>query len=1212
MGLFSKKKSQPPPELSPPVAGQSLLRSYSSAEIIDLLCEGPIYGIVDASGYKLEPSNYGKGVYFNDYPVQNTGGFYNYQKTTIDFYHGAERYGSGIGDDFGYPQEPISSKSYRDSAVGKVIYGPFNRANGAIEGTGSVDFRNGKNFSTWADNGNLSEEAVGYTFQVTDSFVDSAILNFKITKLSDTQDIGQGIVGTARETLITVSITVGYDGDSASNAVTTEHTIRGLVQNGYEFSQKVTLPIADTRDRYITVNRVTPETISPLIFREIALSSVTEVISDQFAFPFSSVIKTSFDSRYFAEIPQRSFDCKLKLIKVPSNYFPTKETIGATDRGRDYRVLSAAQVAAGTQGEQIYKGDWDGTFKMAWSDNPAWIVYDILTNNVYGLADNIESDTVDKWTMYDIGRYCDAVDDDGYFVGVDDGNGNREPRFVCNLLMTEQKDAFETVTYLCSVFRGMAYWFNGGISFASDRPRESVFTIANSDVLNGMFTYTEAARNSRFTAVEVTYNDKNDNFIPKIEYVEDPDLLQKYGLIKSENQGLGFTSRSQARRFAKYLLLTSKFEAEVVDFSMAYQALYLRPGDVIKINDELRSFCKNYGKLFAKEENIGKLTLDSDLPTDRVSGDGVLSGNITLIYPQDNTDASDLDYMLNPTGTNEFATSPSLFDIRNFRRPQSVDFFFTGSGNFVYVNDVSGILSSVPDHSTYIVSVNGYNPSSFRVLSVKEEKDSQFRVTASTFFEDKFSGADFDVFIGDTFDDSDSIASVILPPDAPTSLTITLDTVGDPEVQTVKTVTVKFTAVAPRSASESISYRITLTLPNGQNQVFTKSGGNPATTGYSLGDFSVIGTYLVSVQTVAENSESGETSLSLSSSDETFSLALPDVPTFAFSSVTVRNGFQGNSFYEVSGQSGLGYWDSLPFVIDFSLSSEATSFGDNQVNSSPYIVDNEVTIFASGTGSQISYTTNDNSFTFDSAKMAQLGSSRNLKFTISGKNNETPNQTFSSIFYAQNPEPSLAVYSVTNPHGANPYADGDTGILTFGLTGSAYSQYLGVDVFTGSVADASNRAYLETFIPQFDENRNLQYTVNNDSLRTGSQYYFWFKARDGFGSGSYSAITTGTYYEQFGEIQTQQYIFTEATGISMSFGQTGNYTINFDRKIFDGVPSFSFQPSGDSENYMGDLSIYTTALGTGAIDFQVRLNVFSGAGERGGTLYLTVIGEEEI
>ena len=337
--------------------------------------------------------------------------------------------------------------------------------------------------------------------------------------------------------------------------------------------------------RYVKITRKSHESLSVLISKKISLNKVTEIIPQKFSYPFSAIVGTKIDSRAFSQIPNRTFLCKLKKILIPSNYFPNDEN------EQDVRYIQ------GNGKYKIYDGDWDGTFKLAWSNNPAWVMLDLLVNKRYGLGNYIESDQVDIWELYKIARWCDCVDDNGYYYGVSDGFGGVEPRHSFNGLISDKFNIFDMINQVASVFRGHVYYMNSLITFDDDRIKPIIGQFNNSEVKDGLFNYTNHKKDDEFTAVDVAYIDARDNFKPKIEYVEDSDGIRQRGILKKQVNTFGITSVAQARRFGKYFLYQTSKENSTVSFITDSRALLYKPGDLIKINDELMNSIKNYGEI---------------------------------------------------------------------------------------------------------------------------------------------------------------------------------------------------------------------------------------------------------------------------------------------------------------------------------------------------------------------------------------------------------------------------------------------------------------------------------------------------------------------------------------------------------------------------------------------------------------------------------------
>jgi len=435
------------------------------------------------------------------------------------------------------------------------------------------------------------------------------------------------------------------------------------------------------KTRYIKVTKLGREVISPLLSNNISFKSVTEIIDERLSLPFSAVMQQSFNSRYFNGIPSRTYHLKLKKILIPKNYFPEKRLPSAPRNSPD---------------DKTYNGDWDGTFKEAWSDNPAWIFYDLLINNRYGLGSHVDVHKIDKWTLYKIGRYCDAVDEEGYFIGVDDtySQNEKEPRYTCNVMITNEEESYELLKSISEIFHGIAFWDGRGVSVSMDGGSSSVsyqvwsqnknysvgtvvespqnsfnffkcrvaassinkkpgidnnwqehwertpgieteppsMAFSNTNVDGGVFTYSNASKASRFTVARVSYMDKRDDFRKKYEYVEDKQGIKELGIIKKNLEPLGCTSRGQAHRMGRWFFLTSTLNTEVISFATDYRALFLQPGNIITVNDRLKNQQQKIGKILGIHESDDTiLRLTEEVDIKTLLTDGQEGANFEII-----------------------------------------------------------------------------------------------------------------------------------------------------------------------------------------------------------------------------------------------------------------------------------------------------------------------------------------------------------------------------------------------------------------------------------------------------------------------------------------------------------------------------------------------------------------------------------------------------
>ncbi|WP_233236349.1 host specificity protein J [Bordetella sp. LUAb4] len=324
----------------------------------------------------------------------------------------------------------------------------------------------------------------------------------------------------------------------------------GKTTQRYARSHRIDFPRAVT-GWSIRVRRLTANANSNVIQDQTLIDSTTEIVDAKLRYPMSAVVGIKIDASQFQSIPQRAYRLRGRVIQVPANY--------------DAQARS-------------YAGVWDGTFKLSWTNNPAWIFYDLIRNDRYGLGDLVPANWVDKWGLYQIARYCDEL--------VPDGLGNDEPRFTCNVYLQERADAYRVVQDLASVFRGMAYWSSGSVFGVADMPGDSVYTFTSANVIDGKFQYVGAALRTRYSVALVSWCDLSDMGRQKVEYVEDLEALARYGIRQIEVTAFGCTSRAQAHRVGKWMLLTSQRETRTVTFSVGLDACVVRPGSIIKVADQ--------------------------------------------------------------------------------------------------------------------------------------------------------------------------------------------------------------------------------------------------------------------------------------------------------------------------------------------------------------------------------------------------------------------------------------------------------------------------------------------------------------------------------------------------------------------------------------------------------------------------------------------------
>ena len=399
------------------------------------------------------------------------------------------------------------------------------------------------------------------TRTITDSKVSRLRFTIGVQSLSSVEENGD-----IKETEVNLAITIG--GTVYPVTIFGKYSSQYLQQHTF----KNLPPVPFT----IKVERLTADSNSQRLQNNTVWSSYTEVIDTEFTYPNTALIGVKFDSEYFGNIPNRTYDLLGIKVKIPSNYNP---------RTRQY------------------SGVWDGTFKVDWTDNPAWVLFDIVTNKRYGLGNRLGEFGADKWTLYQVAQYCDQL--------VPDGFGGREPRFTCNAWLTEQRSAYDVINDICSIFRAMPVWNGQQLTVVMDRPADPVWTYTNANVDESGFNYTFSAKKSRHNAIQVEYADKDNSYERAIEYVSDDESIRKNGLNVKKITAFGCTSRGQAHRTGLWLLQTEKLETKTVTFTVGAEGLMHVPGDIIKVADTYFAGTNIGGRVLAIDGK--KVTLDREI-----------------------------------------------------------------------------------------------------------------------------------------------------------------------------------------------------------------------------------------------------------------------------------------------------------------------------------------------------------------------------------------------------------------------------------------------------------------------------------------------------------------------------------------------------------------------------------------------------------------------
>jgi len=579
------------------------LQSTAFMKMLDVVSEGPIEGFCDATGGLVQGAGILKGIYLNDTPVQLTtsdtsqAGIYNFRNISVawkrgeldqtPFYVNQGESGETEDDNFYW----LEDFSYASQTIGKNV--PLGNQVELEEN----DDGQGKRITSQTTHSVMDEDVdwLGVTLNVDQCYT--------IDKAGEQQPnkgkvmIWGDITGITHRSLDDGVIEeIIPDGLNDYNVLV---DIQGLSLSQYK--EDIWLKLIDPKDlsgprpRQIYIRNVTAQSYNFKSKFSVTLDSVTEIVDRNFNYPGSAMIASLVNAENFGNAPTRSFDMKLKRVKVPSNYVEKLENEKGPTNLRAYTSSYGSKGSSHTS-EERHEGVWDGTFKeeLEWTDNPAWILYDILTNDIYGLGEYIRDVNLDKWELFKIAKYCDELVPTSIPV---DNSFKKERRFSCNLLLQNPADAYKTVNEICSIFRGIAYFNNLEIFISMNALKNSIFKFSNDSVLEGNFSYAGAPRQSKFTAVKVAYKDKEDSFLTKYEYVEDPEGITRYGWNLKEVTAVGCTSRDQALRTARWILLTSVLEEETVSFTTDSQAEHIEPGHIFTIYDELRNGFKVGGRV---------------------------------------------------------------------------------------------------------------------------------------------------------------------------------------------------------------------------------------------------------------------------------------------------------------------------------------------------------------------------------------------------------------------------------------------------------------------------------------------------------------------------------------------------------------------------------------------------------------------------------------
>lgn len=618
----------------PAVEAPNTLKSTQYAEIIDVISEGEIGGLVN--GFK--------SIYLDGVPIENSDGTRNYYDVQYELRTGTQ------------DQTAVSAAL---AGVSATIANP--NSNTPI-----------KYGSTYA------QEVVINNQNIKSIDVTLGVYNLSV------QDTATGDLN---GTYVSFKIYKKYN--NGSSQIVHDTSINGKCTSLYQKSYAINLFDALDSSYYpviITVERTKVDATTATVSDKLYWLSYTEHTPTILRYPNTALVNFKIDAEQFSSIPTRGYEIYGIKLRVPTNYNPTT---------------------------RVYTGEWDGTFKVAWSDNPVWVFYDLIVEDRYGLGSTfISTEVVDKWTLYTIAKYCDELVPTGFKVN---GVPTYEPRFTCNMFIYTQDDAYRLLSSIASIFRAMQYWALGQFSLTADMPKDPIMSFTPSNVIDGQFSYAGSSLKTRHTVAVVTWNDPADQYRQKVEYVEDIDGINRWGIIQTEAIAFGCTSRGQAHRLGKWILYSEQMETETISFKTGIENCVMLPGDIIQTSDPFRAGDRYGGRIVSYTTATKLLTVDKAPPPNAYL--------FSFYTPYKDTKTGSVRGNLSTaTGT------------------------VTGTSSIYLDNTVS--FEITPETVWVATSVNNVVPEYWRIIGIKEEDDHiSATITALEYRLDKFASVEQDLIL---------------------------------------------------------------------------------------------------------------------------------------------------------------------------------------------------------------------------------------------------------------------------------------------------------------------------------------------------------------------------------------------------------------------------------------------------------------------------------
>lgn len=553
---------------------------------------------------------------------------------------------------------------------------PLENADGSQNFSGVAwEFRPGTQAQTYIQGIPGSENEIGvgteiksstaWTHTFTNTQLSAIRLRLKWPSLFTQEDDGDLVGNTVK-----YAIDLQTDGGSWQTVVDT--AVTGKTTSGYERSHRIELPQAGSTWT-VRLRKITADANSAKVGDKMTLESYTEVIDAKLRYPNTALLYIEFDSSQFnGSIPQIACEPRMRVIRVPDTYNPeTRE----------------------------YSGVWTGAFKWAWTDNPAWIFYDLVVSGRFGLGNRLTAENISKWTLYEVAQYCDQLVPDGK------GGDGVEPRYTCNVYVQDRNDAYTVLRDFAAIFRGMVYWGGDQIVALADMPRDVDYTYTRANVIDGKFTYSSSSAKTRYTTALVSWSDPANAYSDAMEPVFEQPLVARYGFNQLEMTAIGCTRQSEANRKGRWGILTNNKD-RVVTFGVGLDGNIPQPGYIIAVADEMLAGRSNGGRISAVSGRV--ITFDRNV--DAKPG-ARLQVNL-------------------PSGTSQSRTIQSVNGARQVT--------------------ITTPFSEAPQtESVWAIEWDELYLQQYRVVSVSDNSDGTFTVSGAAHDPDKFSRIDTGAIIDD-------------------------------------------------------------------------------------------------------------------------------------------------------------------------------------------------------------------------------------------------------------------------------------------------------------------------------------------------------------------------------------------------------------------------------------------------------------------------------